>query len=85
MIIVPGDAVTRATAVDADVDSAAADSEAAIADVAVARFAIETSDTTGARSRPLTHAGARVRHISVRMFEWPPLLAPPRNRGAAVM
>jgi hypothetical protein len=85
MIIVPGDVVTRATTVAADLVSEVADSPVAIAEVAVSSCAIEASDATTARSRPPTHAGTRVRHISVRMFEWPPLLAPPRSRRAAVM
>jgi hypothetical protein len=85
MIIVPGDAVTCAMIVAAEVASEAADSELATAEVAGFTFAIEASDATTARSCPPTHGGTRVRHISVRMFEWPPLLAPPRSRRAAVI
>jgi len=90
MIIMPGDEVTHATVIDADVACGAGDSEVEITEVAdtevaVSRCAIEPSDATTARSRPPTHAGTKVRHISVRMFEWLPPLAPPRSRSAAVM
>ena len=85
MIIMPGDAVTCAMMVAADIASTVADFPIAITGAAVSSVAIEASDATTAWSRPPTHAGTRVRRISVRMFEWPPLLAPPCSHGAAVI
>jgi hypothetical protein len=94
MIIVPGDAVTGAITVAAgivpEIAASVADAVVAIgvavpSEVAVRSVAIEASDATIARSLAPTDADTRVRHISVRMFEWPPLLAPPRSRSAAVM
>jgi hypothetical protein len=88
MIIMPGDAVTGAITVAADIvpEVAASVAEAVFAiEVPVRSVVIEASDATIARSFTPTDTGTRVRHVLVRMFEWPPLLAPPRSRSAAVM
>ena len=88
MIIMPGDAVTGAITVATDIVSEIAFSVADAlvpTEVAVPGLAIEASDSTIARSLTPPDVGTRVRHISVRMFEWPPLLAPPRSRSAAVV
>jgi len=85
VIIVPGDAVTGAMMAAAVSPSGLVDVAVAIAGAAVSSLAIEASDVTTGWSRAPAHVGTRVRRISVRMFEWPPRLAPPCSRGAAVI